>query len=121
MHACDHTCDSCDHCKKCSNCLTLNEGELYIMQKLAEIPFLPIARKTDSADPIYLEDQNYPVAEYSLILRSLERKGLITLDFDMPIKNFHSDKYNCYPIWGSFALSARGQHVLELLDLQGIQ
>ncbi|MBQ3542517.1 MAG: hypothetical protein IJA45_05245 [Oscillospiraceae bacterium] len=121
MHECSHSCGSCSHCEKCGSCLTLNEAELYVLQKLGQIPFLPVARRTDSADPIYLEDQNYSVEEYSLVLQSLNKKGLITLDFDIPIKGFHSHNYSSYPIVGSFALSARGQHVLELLDLQGIQ
>ncbi|MBO5891652.1 MAG: hypothetical protein J6Q30_02935 [Oscillospiraceae bacterium] len=121
MPECTHSCGSCGHCGKCGSCLTLNEAELHLLQKLGEIPFLPVARRADSADPIYLEDQNYPVAEYSLILQSLEAKGLITLDYDIPIKDLQSQSYSSYPIVGSFALSARGQHVLELLDLQGIQ
>ena len=120
MHECSQSCNGCDHCKKCGNCLTLNEAELYMLQKLSQIPFLPVARKIDSADPIYLEDQNYTVEEYSLILQSLEQKGLITLDFDIPIKGLNSGNYSSYPIVGSFALSARGQHVLEILDLQGM-
>ena len=121
MPECNHTCGSCNNCGNCGSCLTLNEAELYLLQKLGEIPFLPVARRTDSTDPIYLEDQNYSVEEYSLVLRSLEKKRLITLDYDIPIKGFQSQSYNSYPIVGSFALSARGQHVLELLDLQGIQ
>lgn len=121
MHECSHSCGDCGHCEKCGNCLTLNEGELHMLQKLSQIPFLPVARKADSADPVYLEDQNYTVAEYSLILQSLNNKGLITLDYDIPIKGLHSPNYSTYPIVGSFALSARGQHVLEVLALQGIQ
>lgn len=121
MPECTHACGSCGNCEKCGNCLTLNEAELYLMQKLGEIPFLPVARRADSTDPVYLEDQNYSVEEYSLVLQSLEAKGHITLDYDIPIKGFQSQNYSSYPIVGSFALSARGQHVLELLDLQGIQ
>ena len=49
----------------------------------------------------------------------MEKKGLITLDFDQPlIKHTLSP---AYPIHGSIALTARGQQVLDLLDLQGIQ
>lgn len=121
MPECTHDCGHCGNCGKCGNCLTLNEAELYLLQKLGEVPFLPVARRADSTDPIYLEDQNYPVEEYSLILQSLEKKGLITLDYDIPIKGFQSQRYNSYPILGSFALSARGQQVLELIELQGIQ
>lgn len=121
MHNCSHACGNCDHCEKCGNCLTLNEAELYLLRKLGEIPFLPVARRSDSTDPIYLEDQNYSTEEYSAVLLSLEKKGLITLDYDIPIKGLQSQHYGSYPLVGSFALSNRGQHVLEILDLQGIQ
>ena len=124
MHECNHTCESCGNCSdcgKCDNALTLTEAELYLLQKLSQIPFLPVARKADSVDPIYLEEENFTVAQYSLILLSMEKKGLITLDYDLPIQGFQNEKYAPYPIVGSFALTARGQQVLELLDYQGIQ
>ena len=94
---------------------------LSMLQQLGEIPFLPVARRADSMNPIYLEDQKHSVEEYSAILQVLEQKGLITLDYDLPIKGFHDQRYHDFPVVGSFALSARGQQVLELLDVQGIQ
>ena len=121
MAECGHGCGSCNSCGKCGSCLTLNEAELHILQKLGEIPFLPIARRADSDAPIYLEEQDYTQEEYSSVLLSLEKKGLISLDYDLPIKNLQSERYNNYPIIGSFALSLRGQQVLELLDVQGVQ
>ena len=121
MAECMHNCGSCSGCSNCGNCLTLTDAELSVLQQLGEIPLLPVARRADSMDPIYLEDQNYSVEEYSIVLQSLDRKGLITLDYDIPIKGFQNPSYSNFPIVGSFALTARGQHVLELLELQGIQ
>ena len=113
-------CESCSGgCGGCARELTLTEGEVEMLRKLAQIPFLPIARKIDDATPIYLEDQDHATEEYSLILQLLEKKSLITLDFDRPLKN-HIPSPN-YPIHGSMALTARGQSVLDLLELQGIQ
>lgn len=113
-------CENCSGgCGGCARELTLTEGELEILNKLAQIPFLPIARKIDDATPIYLEDEAYSREEYSLILQLLEKKSLITLDFDRPLKN--CDCSSDYPIHGSMALTARGQQVLDLLELQGIQ
>ena len=113
-------CENCSGgCDGCARELTLTEGELAVLQKLAQIPFLPIARRIDDATPIYLEDTDRSQAEYSLILQLLEKKSLITLDFDRPLKN-HIPAPG-YPIHGSMALTARGQGVLELLELQGIQ
>lgn len=121
MAECMHNCSSCSGCSNCSNCLTLTEAELSMLQQLGEIPFLPVARRADSMNPIYLEDQKHSVEEYSAILQALEQKGLITLDYNLPIKGFHDQRYHDFPVVGSFALSARGQQVLELLDVQGIQ
>ena len=114
------SCENCaGSCGGCARELTLTEGELEMLHKLSQIPFLPIARRVDDATPIYLEDGDRSVEEYGLILQLLEKKNLITLDFDRPLKN-HIPSPG-YPIHGSFALTARGQGVLELLELQGIQ
>lgn len=121
MAECSRACNSCSNCEKCGNCLTLTKVELHILLKLGEIPFLPVARRAESPDPVCLEDETYPTKEFGLALQSLENKGLITLDYDIPIKGLQNGNYASYPIVGSFALSARGQHVLELLELQGIQ
>lgn len=113
-------CDSCaGGCGGCARELTLTAGELAVLQKLAQIPFLPISKKIDDASPIFLEDEDYSQEEYSLILQLLAKKSLISLDFDQPLKNF----IPCpdYPIHGSMALTARGQSVLELLEMQGTQ
>ena len=51
----------------------------------------------------------------------LEKKGLISLDYDKPLKGFDEPAYAGYPIRGSLALTERGQKVLELLEYQGYQ
>lgn len=116
MSGCDHCAGSCGGCARA---LTLTPGEIAMLEKLAQIPFLPIARRMEDATPIYLEDQDYSEEEYSLILQLMEKKGLITLDFDQPLKNYTPSPG--YPIHGSMALTARGQQVLELLQLQGAE
>ena len=55
----------------------------------------------------------------SLILELLEKKGLISLDYDRPLAGFAG--YGDYPLKGSMALTQRGQQVLELLEYQGIR
>ena len=109
---------NCSSCSGCGGSLSLTEGELQILESLSQIPFLPIYRKIDDASPIYLEEDRFSTAEYSLILQHLEAKRLITLDFDKPLKNSTAAPY---PISGSMALTARGQAVIELLQRQGIQ
>ena len=41
-HSCSGNCGSCGGCAKE---LTLNEGELQVLDMFSEIPFLPVARK----------------------------------------------------------------------------
>jgi hypothetical protein len=38
----------------------------------------------------------------------------------MPLKGFDMAAYKGYPVHGSFALTERGQTVLEMLERQGI-
>lgn len=92
-----------------------------MLRRLGQIPFLPIARRIDTVDPVYLEDTDKSVTEYGLILMCLEKKGLISLDFDRPLAGFDDSAYAAYPIRGSMALTARGQSVLDLLELQDAQ
>jgi len=70
--------------------------------------------------PVYLEEGEYPAEEYSLILLCLQKRGLISFDYDLPLKGFSGRTYETCPIRGSFALTARGQQVVELLEMQGI-
>ena len=70
--------------------------------------------------PVYLEESEKTPEEYSLILQCLEKRGLISIDYDKPLKSFNDSAYASYPVRGSFALTQRGQQVVELLDVQGI-
>ncbi len=118
MAQCNGCCGSCGGCGKT---LELSAGEILILQTLGQIPFLPIARKTDDTVPVYLEDRQYSVAEYGVILQLLERKGLISLDYDKPLKGYDRALYRDYPIHGSMALTARGLQVLDMLEKQGAE
>lgn len=114
-------CTGCSDCSGCSGALELTVGEVDMLRTLGQIPFLPVARKPGDEVPVYLEDNAYSAEEYSLILQCLEKRGLITIDFSMPLKNFDMSAYASYPIHGSFALTQRGQQVVELLEYQGIR
>ena len=84
-----------------------------MLEELAEIPFLPVARKMGEQTPVRPGEER---EEMSLVLQCLEKKGLISLDYDQPLRGCD---YGGYPIRGSFALTERGQRVLELLEIQG--
>jgi len=111
---------NCSGCAGCAKQLTLTEGEIKMLQTLGQIPFLPVARRADDMTPVYLEDAEYSRETYSLILQVLEKKGLISIDYD-PLPGADMSAYKGYPVHGSMALTASGQTVVELLDLQGIE
>lgn len=112
---------NCAACGGCAKELLLSEAEIVMLHTLGQIPFLPVARRADDMTPIYLEDTDRTQEEYSLILQLLEKKGLISLDYDKPLTGASMTAYLGYPIHGSMALTARGLTVVDLLDKQGIQ
>ena len=111
---------NCANCGGCARELVLTGQEIEMMKTLGQIPFLPVARKMGDLTPVYLEETDRSPEEYSAVLQLLEKKGLISLDFAIPIKGFDDSAYAAYPIRGSMALTQRGQQVLELMELQGI-
>lgn len=121
-NSCTGNCASCGGCGGCpGNVLELTEAEVDFLKLLAQIPFLPVVRKADDPTPVYPENGNLSRETCSLVLRCLEKKGLISLDFDKPLKNRTEAGWEAYPIQGSMALTARGQTVVELMEMQGIR
>ena len=90
-----------------------------MLYDLAQNAFLPVARSAGDNTPVYLEKQDQSKEQYSLILICLEKKRLISIDFDKPLQGADMSAYKAYPIHGSFALTARGQEVLDVLEKQG--
>lgn len=118
MSQCNHNCASCGGC---AATLELTQGEIDMLRRFGQIPFLPVARRADDFVPVYLEETDRTPEEYSLILQCLEIKKLISLDFDKPLANFDMSAYRKWPVHGSMALTQRGQTVVEMLELQGIE
>lgn len=111
---------NCGSCGGCARELLLTKPELDMLQKLGQFAFLPVARRADDMTPVYLEDADCTREEYSVILQLLEKKGLISLDYDRPLGGVDMSAYIGYPVHGSFALTQRGQSVLETLEIQGL-
>ena len=107
---------NCGSCSGCSGSLELTEPEMAFLRLLGQVAFLPVAREMGEEKPVYLEDGPERREENALVLLLLERKGLISLDYDQPLSGA---RYSDLPIRGSIALTLRGQQVLELLDYQG--
>lgn len=118
--SCKNCSGNCGGCSGCANALELTEGEIEILQALGQFAFLPIARRSDDMVPVYLEEDSHTKEEYSLILQVLEQKGLISLDYDQPLRHADIAAYAAYPVKGSMALTARGQKVVEMLEIEGI-
>ena len=111
----------CNGCGgNCASCgaLELTAGEIEILTAFGSVPFWPVLRKADTMEPFCPEMEG---PELTLILLCLEKKGLIGLDWDLPLKGYDYGKLPGYPVHGSMALTLRGQQVLELLEIQGAQ
>ena len=111
----------CGNCGGCGGAMELAAGEIAMLLRLAQIPFLPVARKMSDDIPVFLEEGDQTREEYSLILQCLQKRGLISIDYDMPLAGFDDSAYAAYPIRGSFALTQRGQQVVEILEYQGVE
>ena len=109
---------NCGACSGCALELVLTGKEIDFLNILGQYAFLPVARTMGDLTPIYLEDGDRE--EMSLLLQCLEKKGLVSLDYDKPLAGFDMRAYEAYPIRGSMALTERGQKVLELMEYQGI-
>ena len=108
---------NCSACSGCARELVLTQKEVDFLNTLAQVAFLPVARTMGDLTPVFLEEGE--PEEMSLLLQILEKKGLISLDYDKPLKGFDDGAYAAYPIRGSMALTERGQKVLEMLEYQG--
>ena len=119
--ACNKCGGTCASCTGCAGTLELTRQEIDFLQVLGQYSFLPVARRADDMTPVYLEEQTYTPEEYSLILRCLEKKGLVNISYDRPLPGADMSAYKGYPVHGSMALTERGYTVLDLLETQGIE
>ena len=115
MASCGGNCSSCGGCAKE---LVLTQMEVDFLLKFAHIPFLPVDRRADDMHHQYFESD--APENCSLILQCLEKKGLVSMDYDKPLKGFDYSAYASLPVRGSMALTERGHTVLELLERQGL-
>ena len=119
--SCKGNCGSC--CGSCGGCardLVVTPRELSFLEELGQVAFLPVARKMGDLEPVYLEEGEAEREAYSLLLQCLEKKGLISLDYDKPLGGESEKRYEAYPVRGSMSLTERGYNVLETLDYYGI-
>ena len=112
----------CHHCGSCGqqDSLYLTPSELEILQQLAVTPFLPAGFNSRGKHPICLDcpGERESVSDTLLTLR---QKRLISLDPEIPLQDFDYSAYGACPLHGSLALTALGQQVVELLEVQGAE
>ena len=123
MGNCDHCGGACEKCATCGGCgqgLELTVEEIRFLQELEQYAFLPVARKMSDMIPVYLEKGEENRELMSLVIQCLEKKMLIDITYD-PLPGADMSAYKGYPVHGSIALTARGQQVLELIEVQGIE
>ncbi len=126
-----HEGKSCNSCGGCTGCgsggctgcgggeLLMTGEELQILEQLRVYAFLPAARRADTMEPHCLEEG---MPEHcTLALQLLERKNLISIDYDAPMVNFDYSAYQGLPVHGCISLTARGQEVLEVLEMLGVE
>ena len=116
---CGGNCGSCG--SGCGGALELTEPELALLEELGQYAFLPVARRADDMTPVYLEDAHFSREAYSLALQLLEKKLLVSIDYDKPLAGMDMSAYKGFPVWGSVALTARGQSVLDTICLRGVE
>ena len=112
----------------CAGCgggtLYLTEGEIALLRRFGEIPFWPLARRADAEEPVCLEDEINESAtqnDIPALLSALAQKGLIRLDYYLPLTNFDYRAYAACPHHGSMALTALGQRAVEVLETRGVE
>ena len=122
--SCNGNCASCGGCGgNCGGCareLVITPKELSFLQELGQVAFLPVARSMGDITPVFLEAGEENREEYALLLQCMEKKGLISLDYDKPLRGHPYALYGAYPVKGSMGLTERGQKVLEMIEFQGI-
>ncbi len=118
---CDH--NHCGRCcaGACSGCLKeiiLTEDEIRVLEKFAQVFFLPVASGHDGS-PVYLEGDLHTLADCNVVLIALWRKHLISMDYDIPLSNFAYCRYEGYENHGSMALTPLGKYLIDQIDVQG--
>lgn len=97
----------------------MTPAEIAILKRLAEFPFLPLVKKYHTGDQ-FMPVPDFISPEYKMALLALSSKGLISMDADFPLSNFdyaeYSKEYEC----GSIALTGRGQAVIDIIEVQGM-
>ena len=106
-------------CSGCGGSVLLSDGELEMLREFAQYPFLPVA-SDENGDPIYRESNTRSETDYASILSAMQKKGLIQINYDIPLPNYAYRLYHDCKHHGSMALTSLGQCVIDQIENQGI-
>ena len=109
--SCSKNCGSC-----CHGPIELSELEVRLLALLGQVAFLPIARKPAEEYPICMELPEYDGVDAGLALACLEKRGLVDLSYDAPLKGADMSAYRDYTVHGSAALTERGQQAADAAE-----
>ena len=106
------------NCNGCSGCgpMELTELEIRLLALLGQVAFLPVARKPAEEYPVCMELPEYAPENTGLALACLEKRGLVDLSYDAPLKGADMSAYAGYTVHGSAALTERGQQAADLAE-----
>lgn len=110
---------NCAQCSGCGRELVLTEKEILFLLDLGQYSFLPVIRTAADPAPIYPEAPEGEGEAFSLLLQCLEKKGLVSVDYDKPLKGYAYPAGVPLPLRGSLSLTERGYQALDLLEYQG--
>ena len=86
------------------------------MALLGQVAFLPIARKPADEYPVCMELSEYDSVQSGLALACLEKRGLVDLNYDAPLKGADMSAYADYAVHGSAGLTERGQEAADAAE-----
>ena len=100
----------------CGRMAEPTEGERVFLERLAQIPFLPVARliiassrivnfEAVALEPVFLDrrsDTRETVLKTGQALKGLARYGAVSLDYDQPLKGFDDAPYRESDLYKAF-------------------
>lgn len=121
----NNTLCSGNHCGRCCaggcggcSARELSLGELELLERFAQLAFLPVVSTSDKKKPVFPGDGDMDALSSAIL--KLAGKRLIQVDYDIPLGNFDYADFEAYPIHGSMALTLQGQEILDQLCFQGM-
>ena len=111
-----HGCGAC-----CGGEVILCKEEVTLLSALAQLAFLPVFCREAEDTPGYLpvtDDCGLSPELFSQVIASLAFKGFLTADPDIPLSNvdYRAHSPGADLRFGSIALTARGQELLDFLE-----